>query len=169
MRCAQADAVDKITEMTIGHFVPALKILCGIRTVDLELGDHLVIEIIELVPVAVEKNGACAAVDGDAAAAAIRLFALAAQTLPGDQFILVFEIGNQGIVELPVILVMIAAAGGRDTFRVPKLEGPAAKIDLMGAVVERFARAPIPEPVPVVGMYVVLVRPPRGRPLFVHV
>jgi hypothetical protein len=44
-------------------------------------------------------------------------------------------------------------------------EGPAADIHLVGAVVQRLAGAPVPEPVPVVGDDIAPVGPARRRPL----
>ncbi len=69
----------------------------------------------------------------------------------------VLEVGDEGVVELPVILKGVAATGGGDVVGVIDVEGPAADIDFMGAVVEGLAGAPDAEPVPVIGLVVVVV------------
>ena len=75
------------------------------------------------------------------------------------------EAGVERVVELPVVLELVASACCGDAIGKIDAERPAADIDLVGAVVERLARAPDLEPVPVVGLDVVLVRLTRCRAL----
>src|SRR6185312_2704282 len=97
------------------------------------------------------------------AVAAIVLHSLAALPFPGNHLVVVLKAGHQRVVKLPVVLKMVSAARGSDPLRIIHTQRPAADIHLVGAVVERFARAIDPEPVPVIGLYIVRVGTPRRR------
>ncbi len=90
---------------------------------------------------------------------------LATHALPGDHLVVVLVTGHQRVVELPVVLEGVTAARRGDAIGIIDAERPAADIHFMGAVVERFAGAPDAEPVPVVGLDVVLVGLARRRAL----
>src|SRR5256886_4977972 len=68
------------------------------------------------------------------------------------------EAGFLGVGELPVIVEVIAAADRSDADGVVHAQGPARDVDLVRAVVADLARAPPPEPMPVVVDDVVAVR-----------
>jgi len=99
-----------------------------------------------LIAVAINENAARGAEDGRATVAVIELHAAAATPFPGDELVVVFEIGDEGVVELPVILELIASAGGGDALRIVDAESPAADVDFVGAVVQRLAGSPCAEP-----------------------
>ena len=123
----------------------------------LEFAGLLAFEVVDFVAVAIDQHGAGGAHDGRAAVAVVDTHALAAVAFPGEHLVVVFEAGDQGVVELPVIFEVVAAAGGGNAVGIVDAERPAADVDFMRAVVERFAGAPDPEPVPVIGLDVVLV------------
>src|ERR1700676_4350287 len=60
---------------------------------------------------------------------------------------------------------MISPASPCDPFWVVDTQRPAAYIDFMRAIIERFARAINSEPVPVIRMHIVLIGTPWNRSL----
>ena len=127
--------------------------------------DLLVVEIVHFEPIAIHQHGSRRAVYRGATTATVVLLALTAHSLPSDHAIRVFEIRDERVVELPVVVEMISPTRRRDARRHPGTERPAAHIDFMRAVIERLTGAVMPEPVPVVWMHVVGVRASRCWPL----
>src|SRR5207244_9220003 len=64
-----------------------------------------------------------------------------------------------------VLEVVVAPSGRRDPHRIVDAERPSAEIDRVRAVVPRLARAPVPEPMPVVVDDIVAVEAPGRRAL----
>ena len=65
---------------------------------------------------------------------------------------------DDGVVELPIVLEGVTATRCGDAIGIIDAQRPAAYIHFMRAVVQRFAGAPDAEPVPVVGLHIVLIR-----------
>ena len=163
---AGADAIDEVEEVSVGHGVSAYGVGAGGLLAGLELVDELAVPVVVLVAVAVDEDGALGAEDGGAALAVVDLHTLAAAAFPVDHLVVaVVEVGIEGVVELPVVLEVVAAAGRGDFVGVFDAEGPAADIDLVGAVIEGLTGAVAAEPVPVVGLDVVDVLGARGGAL----
>src|SRR5208282_1100926 len=91
----------------------------------------LALPVEHVVAVAVENDRALGAVDDRPALAAVETHSLAAPALPGDGFSGVPKIGDDGVVELPVVLELVAAAGRGDGLGVFRFEGPAADVHLV--------------------------------------
>src|SRR5206468_5633824 len=115
------------------------------------LVDELLVQVVHGVAVLIGDHGPRRAVDDRPAAAVFDGVRIAAPSLPGDRAAAVeLERRLLRVGELPVVLEVIAAAGGGDAHRMIHAEGPAGDVNLMRAVVADLARAPTAEPVPVV-------------------
>ena len=154
---ALANGGDEVGEVEIGHRVAANCVgrVCSLG--GLYFRGLVALEIVDLVTAAVHNHRASSAHDAGTAVASVELHSLAAFSLPFDQLVFVFKAGEQRVVELPIILEVIAPAGGGDALRIVDAESPAANIHFMGAVVQSFTGAPDLEPVPVIGLHVVFV------------
>jgi hypothetical protein len=153
---AGAYGVDEVKEVGVGHGVAAYGVGGRSLFAGFELVDELAVPVVVLVAVAVDEDGAFGSEDGGAALTVVDLHTLAAAAFPVDHLVAaVGELGVEGVVELPVVFEVVAAASGGDLVGIFDAEGPAADVDLVGAVVEGLAGAVATEPVPVVGLDVV--------------
>ena len=103
--------------------------------------------------------------DGRTAVAAVELHALAAFAFPGEQFVIVFEAGDQRVVKLPVVFEVVPAARRSHAFRIVNAKRPATDVHFVSTVVERLAGSVDFKPVPVVGMDVIFVWSARSGAL----
>ena len=70
-----------------------------------------------------------------------------------------------GIWCFPIVFVGITASGRSHPTGKINAQAPAHHVQFMGAIVERFTRAPMPKPVPIVVYQVVLKFATGSRPL----
>ena len=153
-----ADASDKVCEVQVGHAVFAGEVgrSCGLALQ--ELSGLASLEVVEFVTAGVDHDGAGGSDDEVAAIAAVKFHTVAALAFPLDELVIVVdEAGVEGVVELPVVLVGIAAAGGGDAVGEGDTHDPARDVGLVSAVIEGLAGAVAAQPMPVVGVDVVFV------------
>ena len=122
-------------------------------------------EVVDLVAIAIDEHRASRSHDGRTAITAVELHSLAALALPGNHLVFVFEAGHKRVIKLPVIFEMISAARRSNSLRIIDAQRPAADIDFVRAIVQRFAGAIDSEPVPVIRMHIVFIRTARRRAL----
>ena len=165
-------AADRIEEVAEVHRVEVGR---GSHAVDLllfgpgsNLAHLLPLGIVDGVAVtAADYDRAILAVEAAAVAGAVGAVRVTRQPLPGDG-LAPFELARDGlgIGCFPVVLeVVVAPSGRRDPHRIVDAERPSAEIDRVRAVVPRLARAPVPEPMPVVVDDIVAVEAPGRRAL----
>src|SRR5262249_28000462 len=82
-----------------------------------------------------------------------------------DRFVPVIIVHGVNVGRFLVVLEVISVAAANDTFGSVDLKAPTREIEEMNAVITKFARAPVPEPVPVVVQNVVAIRLFRRRTL----
>src|SRR5438445_1770921 len=163
---AAADCVHEVVDVERSHVVVGADVEAISRVRGKGRLHDLVLEIVDRVAVTVHDHAATGAQDGGAPLAAVRIQAVAALSLPDDGLAArELETGFLRVGELPVVGEVIAAADRRDARGIAHAQRPAGDVDLVGAVVADLARAPAPEPVPVVMDDVVAVRRVRRRAL----
>ncbi len=106
------DGGDEVGEVGVGHGVDAEGVSGAGGFAGAELVDLLALPVVDVVAVAVDDYGALGSHDGGAAVAVVDFHALAATAFPGDGLVGISEVGDEGVVELPVVLELVAAAGG---------------------------------------------------------
>ena len=112
---------------------------------------QLVLDVEDVVAITIDDYAARCAMDTNTALATVGGLAAAAITLPRDELVRVHEAGVERVVELPVIMCGVTPASRRDPGRKLSVQGPTGYVDFVRAVVQRFTRSPVGEPVPVVG------------------
>src|SRR5580692_10780148 len=111
----------------------------------------------DVVTAAINHDRTFGAHDDRTAISIVKAHSLAGAPLPRNQFVRILKVRDHRVGELPIILELVAAAACCHGMRNLSLQSPAADVYLMRAVVERLAGAIAAQPVPVVGMNVVLV------------
>ena len=139
--CA-ANCSDKVREVQVSHAVFACEIGRSGGLAGLEVASLTALEVVEFVAAGVDNYGAGGPDDDVAAIAAVKFHTVATPAFPLDELVIVIdEAGVEGVVELPVVFVGVAAAGGGDAIGERYAHDPAGDVDLVGAVVEGLAGA----------------------------
>src|SRR6202140_5651484 len=154
---ALLNARDKVCEVGVRHRVTADQVRRSGLVACLERSSHPALQVVDLVAVAIDDYSAGGSDEGRPAVATVVLHPVAALPFPGDHRVVVGEAGAHGVVELPVVLELISPGNGCNAVGIVHAQCPTADVYFVRAIVERFPRAPSLEPVPVVGLYVVLV------------
>src|SRR5207302_3097939 len=89
-------------------------------------------------------------------ARALEAVRIAALALPSDGLVAEIETGHIDVGCFLIVLKMVAAAATGDAAGRVHSQTPAGEVQRVDAVVAEFARAPMPEPVPVVVQNVVV-------------
>src|SRR5581483_4796816 len=140
---ALLDRRDEVGEVTVGHRVAPGKIRRGgLFLLGLHFAGLLAPPVIGLVAIAIDDDRAFGAENERAALAIVGAHALATIALPGEHLAGVIEVRDERVVELPVVVILIAAALRAHGFRVIDAERPAAHVHFVRAVVERLTSAP---------------------------
>lgn len=104
-------AVDEVLKVRVGHGIAADQIAGGSRRFrDAEFIRFPAVKVIDLVAISVDQHGALCSKDAGSAVAVIHFHAVAAAPIPGDGSLGIFEVGDECVVELPVILELVATA-----------------------------------------------------------
>src|SRR5262249_30194209 len=123
------------------------------------------LEIQNLVAASVDDHGSLLSVERDSKLRALEAARMPASPLPDQAFAGKVERHRMRVGGFLIIVVPILAAAGRHAGRVINPQPPAADVQRVDAVVAQFARAPVPEQMPVVVNVVVVERPLRRRSL----
>src|ERR1700686_1540981 len=124
----------------------------------LEFARLISFEVIDLVATAIHKHRSGGSHDCRSAISPVILHPLATLSFPRNHLVFVLEAGHERVVKLPIVFEMVSAARRGNPLRIVDVKRPTADIDLVRAIIECFAGAINLEPVPVIGMHVVLIR-----------
>src|SRR5882724_3238706 len=160
-----ADSRDKVREVCVGHGIGAEQVSRRGCSASPEFACLVPFQVVNLVAVAIDQHGAGGSHDCRTTIAAVVFHPLATLAFPGNHLIFVLKTRDQRVIELPVVLKVISAAGRGNPLWIVDSQSPAADIHLMCAVVKRFSSAIDSEPVPVVGLHIIRIGAARHRAL----
>src|SRR5690606_32432192 len=167
-RSSGFDSVKKVLEM---HTIQDLRRIGFVARIYLDfifhIFDHLIVQINDLVGItAPYHNETFLSVKYNTYAGTFHLFNVAAATLPNHRAVIPkLVINHLRIRCIPIIVVPVSVPDRIHQSRIVDLESPSHEIHHMLPIVERLARSPVPEPMPVVMDDVVPVRLPGCRSL----
>src|SRR5580704_11618179 len=103
--------------MRIGHGIAAYGIRRRSGATNFVLVGFLAGQIVNFIAIAIDNYGTGRSHDGRAAISAVEFHSLATLPFPRQQFVVVFETGDQRVIKLPVVFELVPAARGSDSFR----------------------------------------------------
>ena len=147
--------------MRIRHGVAAREVGGRSCLARLKFASLASLEIEDLVAIPIDDYRARGPHDCRSAVAIVVLHALAALVLPRNHLVAVVEAGNQRVIKFPIVIEVVSSTRRGDAAGIIDAQRPAANVHLMRAIVQGLARAVKPQPMPVIRMDIVLVRPAR--------
>src|ERR1700694_807128 len=105
----------------------------------LEFAGLISLEVVDLIATAIDKHRPGGSHDCRTAISPVILHPLAALSFPRNHLVFVLEAGHESVIELPIVFEMVSAARRGDSLRIVHAQRPTADIDLVRAIIERFA------------------------------